>query len=358
MSFPGGTKRREAFKVAAYLVITVISLAPDYTKSQDRESGTERDRLVIGTINFYGLRTISESEVRDLLAFSEGSVRVPGQDLLSEELELEVAAAINVPRVEMIGVCCMENGQASIFIGVEETPAPQLDYHTPPTANIRLPSEVLRTSNQVEEALQVAIRSGDAAEDWSEGHSLAKNSEVRVLQERFLTYAEEHWDRLVEVLHTSSRSRHRAVAATVIAYAAPKTVVIPHLEQAVLDPDADVRNSATRALGTIALYAEENPELGIEIQPDVFIDMLNSLEWSDRNKASFILLTLTTSRDPSLLEQLQERALLSLIEMCRWDSIGHAFPSCRMLARVVGLPEQNEPHPKERIVAMALELLE
>ncbi len=358
MSFLGEIKRRRAFKVTAYVVVAVIGLAAGIARSQDAGRDVDQDPLVIGAINFYGLRTISESEVRDLLAFSEGSVRVPGHDLLSEELELEVAAALNVPRVEMIGVCCMEDGQASIFIGIEETPATRLDYHTPPTADITLPPEVLQTSREIGEAMEATVRSGDVGEDWSEGHSLAENSEIRVLQERFLVYAEEHWDRLLEVLHTSSRPRHRAIAARVIAYAADKRVVVPHLGQAVLDSSAGVRSDATRALGTIAMYAEEHPELSIQIRPDVFIDMLSSLEWSDRNKASFILLTLTSSRDPDLLEQLQERALPSLIEMCRWNTIGHAFPSCRMLARVVGLPEQNEPHPKERILAMALELLE
>ena len=85
--------------------------------------------------------------------------------------------------------------------------------------------------------------------------------------------------------------------------------------------------------------------------------MLNSVAFTDRNKGLSIVSSLTESRDPQLLSELQDRALPSLIEMCRWKSDGHAYHACRILERIAGLPEQGELHPKETTITKASALL-
>lgn len=122
------------------------------------------------------------------------------------------------------------------------------------------------------------------------------------------------------------------------------------LEQAALDPDDGVHNNATRALAVIAQYGHDNPELGIEIRADSFIDMLNLVVWTDRNKGLFVLESLTADRNPETLDDLRQRALPSLIDMCRWKREGHAHPACRILERIVGLPERQELHPKGKTI--------
>jgi hypothetical protein len=67
--------------------------------------------------------------------------------------------------------------------------------------------------------------------------------------------------------------------------------------------------------------------------------MLNSLDWTDRNKSSFVLLGLSASRDPALMTLLREGALASLLEMAQWKSDGHANAPFHILGRVAGLPE-------------------
>ena len=355
MSLLGETERRKAFKAASY-VAAIISLVASVAVSQENELGTGPEALTIGVIDFYGLRTISQSEVLAVLPFREGDALASG--FLSETLKSKIAVALNVPRVEMGEVCCRDVGVSTVYIGIEESPAAQIAYHSPPTGEIELPEEILQTSMEMEEAVWAAFQTGDGIEeDWSEGHSLADHPEVRALQERSFVYVEEYWDGLLEILYTSSRPRHRAEAASVIAYSNDKAAVVPHLEFAVLDPGVGVRNNATRALSIIAMYANDNPELGIEFHPEIFVDMLNSINWLDRNKGALILSILSQPRDPDLLAQLQARVLPSLIEMCRWKSNGHAFMSCIMLERIVGLPEQDELHPKEATIAMAQELL-
>ena len=67
--------------------------------------------------------------------------------------------------------------------------------------------------------------------------------------------------------------------------------------------------------------------------------MLNSLSWSDRNRALQALQTLTDSRDPLVLDQLRTRALDALIDMAGWKTLSHALPAFILLGRVAGMPE-------------------
>lgn len=354
MSYLERTERITTLRV--FIGVALIGFASHQALSQEANGSADEDPLVIGAIDFYGLRSISAAEVRELLPFREGDERSPG--FLSDDLKVELTEALQVSRVAMNGVCCMDDGRAIIFIGIEETASAPVAYHSAPTGDIELPDEILQTATEYDEASWEAVRNGDAAEDISEGHSVARNPRLRALGERFVGYADTHWETLVEVLHTSNRPGDRAVAAQVIAYAADKSTVASQLEQAVLDPDVTVRNNAIRALSIIATYAKEHPELDIEIRPDDFVDMLNSIEWLDRNKASWILSTLTESRDSQLIAELRSRALASLIEMCSWKSFGHAFPSCIMLERILGLPEQDALRPRDGTIAMASKLLE
>ena len=70
-----------------------------------------------------------------------------------------------------------------------------------------------------------------------------------------------------------------------------------------------------------------------------FIDLLNSIDWSDRNKSAAALLALTERRDAALLNDLRTRALESLIEMARWKSPGHGYMPFFILGRVAGMSE-------------------
>ena len=327
-------------------ILTLLAFPLLVSSAQGQES------MTIGIIDCYGLRTLTEDEVRAALPFKEGDSAGPHDPTM----ELEIAKALEVSRVKIDVACCPEPGVVIAYVGIEDTPVPSLAYHAPPTGDAALPLEILETAGEIGAVKMASIQGGgDLSEDWSEGHALTMNPDVRALQERYLVYAEQHRDVLLEVLHSSADGEQRAIAADVIGYASDKRAVIPELEQAVLDSSSKVRNNAIRALGVMALYANENPELALEIRPDPYIDMLNSVLHTDRSKASLILLFLTSSRDPQLLAQLKERSLLSLIEMCRWKAEAHASMNCKILERVVGLSERGDPYPKETTIAMALE---
>ena len=61
----------------------------------------------------------------------------------------------------------------------------------------------------------------------------------------------------------------------------------------------------------------------------------------DHNKASLVLVALTTSRDPQVLAQLRVDALDPLLEMGRWRSIGHAEAALTILGRMAGIDEET-----------------
>ena len=110
------------------------------------------------------------------------------------------------------------------------------------------------------------------------------------------------------------------------------------LVRAARDPDDEVRNNATRALGVLV---RSNRALAASIPPDTFIEMLNSGTWSDRNKAGMLLMEMTASRGSDLLGKIRSMALDPLIEMASWRRPHHALFARMVLGRVAEIPEDR-----------------
>ncbi len=84
-----------------------------------------------------------------------------------------------------------------------------------------------------------------------------------------------------------------------------------------------------------------NPGAGVTVSPTWFIEMLNSLSWTDRNRAVKALEILTDTRDAPVLKQMRERGLDALTEMARWKSLEHALPAFVLVGRIAGLSEEQ-----------------
>jgi hypothetical protein len=104
------------------------------------------------------------------------------------------------------------------------------------------------------------------------------------------------------------------------------------------DQDETVRNNAVRALGVLA---ESSPSIAREIPARDFVLMLNSGNWTDRNKGSLLLGALTLRRDRKLLSLTRAKASDSLLEMARWREYGHAYDSRMLLGRIAGIEEKQ-----------------
>ena len=296
--------------------------------------------MPIGTIDYYGLRTVSQQAVSQVLGVAVGdTLEWSGawrrfQPVLER---LEITPGIAEARVTPI--CCWE-GKISLFVGIREEGAASFAYHPAPDSALALPQEIAEVYQSYGAAQLEAYRTGNSGVDHSQGHMLSANPEARAFEERFLVFAEGHQEELRQILRHAADAEHRQIAAWVIAYADDKRAILDDLIYATRDPDKTVRNNAMRALAVIVESARDRPEFE-QISPAPFIDMLNSVDWTDRNKATMLLTALTEKGDAALLQQLREQALPSLVEMALWQSVGHAYAPFRLLGRVAGLSEQE-----------------
>jgi hypothetical protein len=308
----------------------------------------------IGIVDLYGLRRTTPARVRQALGVKEGDA-ISRAQIDAARARLEAIPGVAAAHVE---VTCCEQGKSILYVGVREEGAPSFEYRPAPRGAAKLPAEILGAARELETAIEQAVLAGDSGEDQSQGHSLSINAKARAIQEKFPGFAARYESLLREVLHTSADPEQRAVAAQVLAYTSDKRKVVGDLQEALQDPDDGVRNNATRALSLIAAFAAREPGRGIKVSPDAFVRMLNSVVWTDRNKAGLALLALTADRDPKTLARLRAEALPSLAEMARWKSPGHAQPAFVMLGRIAGLPEAEifaawERGDREKVIAAA-----
>ena len=290
----------------------------------------------VGIIDFYGARKVSDDRLRKALGMAEGDPLPTSKSALEDRLE-QVPGII---RAQLMATCC-EAGKAILYVGIEEKGAPHFEYHGDPQSAIALSDEMHVVYAQFLRAAEVAGRAGDVAEDLTNGHSLFANPDVRAAQERFLELAEKNLDTIRKVLRESADDEQRAIAAYLIQYAPDKAKVVNDLQYALQDPDETVRSNAVRSLGALAVMAIKKPDSGLKISPTWFVEMLNSIVWTDRNNAAVVLVNLTEGRDERTLALLKERALPALVEMARWRHLPHALPAYILVGRVAGLPEQE-----------------
>jgi len=319
-------------------------------------SAVADDRLPppIGTIDFYGLGPIPREKAVAQLPFKLGEQLPRGSPKRKGDA---MALALGVKRVEFAFICCSPDGKVEAYVGIEPRGSKPLEYNAAPDGEQKLPPDLLAANDEHDAAISAAVRAGEAREDDSQGHALSSYPPARAQEEKFIAFAREHADLLRDVLAHAADARLRAVAAEVLGYAPDKRSIVTPLTWATLDADNGVRNNATRALGVIALYALAHPELDIHVDPAPFIGMLNSVVWTDRNKGSFVLMSVSATRDPAVLERLRRDALPALIDMCAWSNLGHAAAACLMLQRVLGLSddlsEQNRSLALERATRLS-----
>ena len=172
-------------------------------------------------------------------------------------------------------------------------------------------------------------------EDASGGYRLLKYPPARKLELQVRRYALEHEAELRNVLENCSNAKQRAIGADALGYARRSPEQTAALVRACRDPDESVRDNATRALGELL---SADPALANGIPADVFLEMIASGVWTDRNKASFVLAELDDQR---LLAQIKSQAWEPLMEMARWRDTGHAAMPRLVLGRIISVPEDR-----------------
>lgn len=288
----------------------------------------------IGNINFYGLHKVTAEKILSATHLS------PGGSLPASKGDIEdsIEKIPDVVQARVEAVCC-EGKTADLFIGIEERGAPHAAFRSEPAGDAVLPQPLLDSYQKFLGAVTRAAARGNTTEDLTSGHSVMDDPAARAFQPGFSAFAAEHLPMLRDVLRNSSEADRRAVAAAVIGYAPPTQELVNDLEFALDDPEAAVRANAIRSLKALAVFASKHPESGLKISPTWFVELLHSVELSDRMESAKALLLLTDHGGESAIALIRERALPNLAEMARWKSLRYALPPFLLLERSAGLSD-------------------
>ncbi len=241
----------------------------------------------IGIIDFYGDRKTSPNRILKTLKVKEGDPLPPSKSDLEEKLQ-DISG---VARSFIEATCC-ENGQAILYVGLEERGSPHFEFRLfQPEKELPIPSAV------DVEALIRTIREADDPTMRADAIALASNLPV-------------------------------------------SQPIIDAFQYAAQDPDSTVRGIAVTGLvKAVAKIPESQLELKPVVSPTWMIEMLNSVVWSDRMNAVEALMNLTEERDPVLIDKIQERGLTSLVQMASWKHLPHALPPYLLLCRISEIPQ-------------------
>ena len=296
------------------------------------------EQQVVAIIETYGLHSVSREAVLDATRVRVGDPAPDASHIKTIVGKLkELRGVEHADAVVILTPRPNAPAQQILYVGIQEQGHPSAKFRDAPTGEVELPAIVRETYREFQRLLQAAMQAGDFSEDDSNGYALLGNEAARAVQKRFVPLANEHWERLLEILQNSSNAEERAMAAWVVGCASDRQRAAQALATAARDPDESVRNNAMRGLGVLVGYAKAHPEIEIEIPADWLLAMLESVHWTDRNKALSVLLQV--SADHPIMKKLREQSLPELIEMARWHSDAHALMPFLLIGRIAGMSD-------------------
>lgn len=305
--------------------------------------------LKIVSIDVYGARTIDPALLRKTAGLAIGD----GTEFDKPAIEARLRALEGVEDARLVTV--MMPGRAIAMIGIVEAGAPALELRAEPEGDVRLPAEALELYDRMNDLMIEGMMAGEAGERIVNGYAVSKYEPLADVATRFAELALAEPDTFAAVLRDASDAKHRAVAAKGLTYLDDKVAVVRALSAALVDPDPGVRNNATRGLSVLANYVADLPErpseateelaserdelarvLAEHLDPAPLFAMLESIEWTDRNKSSALLASLVELPNAELRAALSARSLPALAEMARWSSRGHSLFATRVLLNLAG----------------------
>ena len=295
----------------------------------------------IGAIEIYGAKKVSVNKIREALGVQEGGPLPASKGEVEETLDK--LPGIVASRLE--AACCVE-GKMILYVGIEEKGVPHIEFRPEPDGDITLPNELTENYSDFIDGVNQSMRLGQRGESLNLGYSLMENSGTRAKQQGFIPLAAKYMGTLHQVIRSSRDPEQRAMAAYILQYG-PRTPrytqpIVDDLQYALQDVDDTVRSNAIRALTAMYVGGKLHPEQDIKIQPTWFVELLNSIVWSDRHNAAVALAEMTENqRNGDALQLIRERALPSVVDMARWHDLSHALPAFILVGRLAGLPEKQ-----------------
>jgi hypothetical protein len=241
--------------------------------------------------------------IRTAIPFREGDLSRPR---LEDEARSAVHRVTGRNATDVFVACCTGRGELTIFIGLPGDSFRPLTFDAAPQGAISLPPELINLYKRMSQAENDATLKSVAKEDKPVGYRLLKEPVARAAELSFRAYALGHEEEVIRVLTTSGDADQRAMAADALGFSARNSQQMKALVRAARDTDGVVRNNVTRALSEIL---RRDPTTASRIPLASFIDVLLSGTWTDRNKVSLVLVSLTQSRDSVLLHRIQSEAV-------------------------------------------------
>lgn len=293
----------------------------------------------VGVVEVYGARKVSTQKIKSAVGAKAGDPLPSREDA---EGRIDKLSGILTARVE--ATCCDQRNMV-LYVGVEERDEPHFEFHPAPAGNVALPADLVANYHAFLDAVADSLHGHNADEDLTNGYSLMADAECRRLQETFLQTAAAELPLINQVLRESAEPEQRTMAAYLLQYGprGPRTskLIVDGLQYALQDADDAVRQTAMRSLQAVAVGAKVHPQQQIHIEPTWFVELMNSVVWSDRRGASLALVNLTEDHDAETLSLLRQRALTSVLEMARWHDLEHALPAFILAGRLAGLEEKD-----------------
>jgi len=293
----------------------------------------------VGSVEVYGARKVSIQKIKIALGANPGDL-LPSREAAEERIDK--LSGVVAARIE--AACCESHGTI-LYIGIQERDSPHVEYHPAPTGAVALPLALDEQYRALLNTIPESIRGRNNDEDLTNGYSLMADEDCREIQKSFIPLLEQNLALVDHVLRESADPDQRAAAAYLLQYGprGPRSSkeIVDALQWALRDQDDTVRENAMRALKAIAVGAKLHPEQQIRIEPTWYVELLNSVVWSDRRNASLELVELTQDRNPETLDLIRQRALPSVVEMARWHDLDHALPAFILAGRIAGLDEKQ-----------------
>ena len=294
----------------------------------------EHQAFQVGAINYFGYGDLPLDKVRAALPLHVGDTLT--QATFSKQPTMEaVTSVIGKPPTDVNVTCCIGAEKLEVFIGLPGSTSKAVPKASALTGDTRLDPEGMRLYQQMQPLLGQTVARGAGGEDDSQGYMISKDPALKAVNLAMRTYAMRREASLRHVLQTARDAEDRRAAAALLGYARRSRTQVEALSGAMNDPDEEVRNNAVRALEVLAASRAKNP---VQISVEPLVRLLYSGVWTDRNKASLLLMRLTDARDPGMLASLRKEAMGPLVEGASWvDVPGHSTPFLVILARIGGI---------------------
>jgi len=290
----------------------------------------------IAAIDFYGSASVDLVQLRAAFPYRVGAQYEPVKEPRLADLPLEFQRLVGQNKFSCAPILVPNLHGWVFYVDIEPASSAPRAWKKEPSGTVKLPQEIVAL---YEHAMDRMINGGlTASDETAEGYSLSKDPIMRADELKLIDYARAHPAVVYRVLEDSAARHDRIAAAWIAGYTPKGKDQITALLGAVNDPDSTVRNNSIRVL---AVLAEHDLNLARQIPAESFIPMLNSLTWTDRNKAMFVLEPITAGRDPKTLESLRREATDALRQMSQWTYWGHASMALTLLGRVNGIPEDR-----------------